>query len=153
MFEEILALLRYKREDMKIQTYISFIIFLTLSAFNAQAQVDKVVYQIDNTQVQGVKALRNIRNQLDIDPTTKISVVAYGDGVEFLMEGSKDQKSDTEYAPLISALKARGVQFEACEMTMKNKKLNKNQFIFCCINLDCSVMEKNTFIRHKRTYF
>ena len=114
---------------MKIQTYLAFILFAILSTFHVQAQVDKVVYQIDNVQVQGVKALRNIRNQLDIDPTTKINVVAYGDGIELLLEGSKDQKSDTEYAPLIAALKTRGVQFEACEMTMKNKKLSKDQFI------------------------
>ena len=45
---------------------------------------DKVVYHIDDYAEQALKGLRNIRNQLDVAPDTKIVVVAHGDGVDFL---------------------------------------------------------------------
>ncbi|MFD1712554.1 hypothetical protein FVQ98_11285 [Ottowia sp. GY511] len=91
---------------------------------------DKVVYHIDNSDAQATKGLRNIRNHLDVAPDTKIIVVTHADGVKFLMEGAKDAKNrDIDYAALVSALKARGVRFEVCEITMRNNNLKKEQFI------------------------
>jgi hypothetical protein len=66
---------------------------------------------------------------MDVAPTTQITVVTHADGVDMLMEGAKEEKSKTEYAPLVSALKARGVKFEICEITLKNRNLKKEQFI------------------------
>ncbi|HOB66356.1 DsrE family protein [Ottowia sp.] len=90
---------------------------------------DKVVYHIDNTEAQATKGLRNIRNHLDVAPTTKIVVVTHADGVQFLLEGAKDKKNpDIDYGALVSALKARGVRFEVCEITLRNNNLKKDQF-------------------------
>jgi len=88
-----------------------------------------VVYHIDDAQAQGLKGLRNIRNHLDTAPQTKIIVVTHAMGVDLLMEGAKDQKNNIEYAPLVSALKSRGVVFEVCEITLKNRNLSKDQFL------------------------
>ena len=100
--------------------------FLTLTA-HAQ---DKVVYHIDHSEAQATKGLRNIRNHLDVAPDTKIVVVTHADGVDFLMEGARDKKNtDIEYASLVGALKARGVRFEVCEITLKNRNINKDKFI------------------------
>jgi uncharacterized protein len=100
------------------------------SGFSSTAVAqDKVVYHVDATATQALKGLRNIRNHLDTAPDTKIIVVTHADGVDMLMEGKKDEKSGTEFAPLISALKARGVRFEVCEITLKNRDLKKDQFI------------------------
>jgi uncharacterized protein len=100
---------------------------LTLSAGMAVAQ-DKVVYHVDNAVAQGLKGLRNIRNHIDTDPTAKITVVTHAEGVDMLMEGAQSANG-TEYAPLVSALKSRGVAFEICEITLKNRNLKKEQFI------------------------
>jgi len=116
---------------------IWFIFILTIMSMMstntfAQLQNDKasnVVYHIDDAQLQGLKGLRNIRNHLDVSPSTKIIVVTHADGVDLLMDGAKDKKNNVEYAPLVSALKSRGVIFEVCEITIKNRGLNKNQFI------------------------
>mgnify|MGYP000865356066 CR=1 FL=1 len=90
---------------------------------------DKVVYHIDNAEVQATKGLRNIRNHLDVAPDTRITVVTHADGVDFLMEGAKDKKNpNIDYAALVNALKARGVRFEVCEITLKNRNLKKEQF-------------------------
>lgn len=100
---------------------------LCLAAASALAQ-DLVVYHIDNAAAQGLKGLRNVRNHLDVDPAAKISVVTHAEGVDMLMEGAK-AANGTEYAPLVSALKSRGVSFEICEITLKNRELKKEQFI------------------------
>ena len=100
---------------------------LCLAAATGWAQ-DSVVYHIDNTAAQGLKGLRNVRNHLDVDPTAKVTVVTHADGVDMLMEGEK-AANGTEYAPLVSALKSRGVAFEVCEITLKNRGLKKEQFI------------------------
>lgn len=101
----------------------------TLLAGAAHAQ-DKVVYHFDNSEAQATKGLRNIRNHLDVAPDTKIIVVGHAEGVDFMMEGAKDKKNpNIDYGPLISALKARGVRFEICEITLRNRNLKKDQFV------------------------
>jgi len=89
----------------------------------------EVVYHIDDAESQGVKGLRNIRNHLDVSPQTKIIVVTHANGVDIMMEGAKDKKNGIEYAPLVGALKSRGVRFEVCEITLRNRNLKKDQFI------------------------
>lgn len=91
---------------------------------------DKVVYHIDDYETQATKGLRNVRNHLDVAPDTKIVVVTHANGVDFLMEGVKDKKNpNIDYASLVSALKARGVRFEVCEITLRNRNLKKEQFL------------------------
>lgn len=100
-----------------------------LLALPAQAQ-DKVVYHIDNSETQATKGLRNVRNHLDVAPDTKIVVVTHAEGIDFLMEGAKDKKNpNIDYASLVSALKARGVRFEVCEITLRNRNIKKDRFI------------------------
>ena len=100
---------------------------LVLSAVAVQAQ-DTVVYHIDDTATQALKGLRNIRNHIDTDPGVKITVVTHALGVDFLMAGTKD-RNESPYDATVAALKARGVKFEVCEITLKNRNLKKEQFI------------------------
>lgn len=95
----------------------------------AQQVDNKVVYHVDNAEAQGLKGLRNIRNHLDVAPTTKITVVMHAEGVDLVMEGAQDKKSKAEYAPLVAALVSRGVTFEVCEITLKNRNLKRDQFL------------------------
>jgi uncharacterized protein len=100
-----------------------------LFALPAQAQ-DKVVYHIDNAEAQATKALRNIRNHLDVAPDTTITVVTHAEGIDFLLDGARDRKNpNIDYPSLVSALKSRGVRFEICEITLRNRNLKKDQFI------------------------
>ena len=108
---------------------IALLFMALFLAATAQAQ-DKVVYHIDNSEAQATKGLRNIRNHLDVAPETKIVVVTHAEGVDFLMEGARDKKNaNIDYPSLVSALKARGVRFEICEITLRNRSLKKEQFV------------------------
>jgi intracellular sulfur oxidation DsrE/DsrF family protein len=106
------------------------VLSLVIVASSLQAAgLSQVVYHIDDAESQGVKGLRNIRNHLDVAPQTKIIVVTHANGVDIMMEGAKDKKNGIEYAPLVGALKSRGVRFEVCEITLKNRNLKKDQFV------------------------
>lgn len=102
---------------------------LGATVFAQASSTTKVVYHIDDAESQGLKGLRNVRNHLDTAPTTTIIVVTHANGVDLLMDGAKDKKNNVEYAPLVAALKSRGVRFEVCEITLKNRNLKKDQFV------------------------
>jgi intracellular sulfur oxidation DsrE/DsrF family protein len=89
---------------------------------------DRVAYHIDDAATQGLKGLRNIRNHLDTDPSARITGVTHANGVDFLMEGAKDGNGSAFAGP-VAALVARGVKFEVCEITLRNRNLKKEQFI------------------------
>lgn len=100
---------------------------LACAAGAASAQ-EAVVYHIADAKAQALGALRNLRNHLDVDPKAKITVVAHSEGVDFLMEGEKDRNGNP-FATTVAALVARGVRFEVCEITLRNRGLKKEQFI------------------------
>src|SRR5687767_11164350 len=89
---------------------------------------DKVVYHINEGLGQASNGLRNIGNHLEVNPNAKIVVVSHAQGVDFLMKGAKD-KNGNKYEDLVERLKMRGVQFDVCEITLRNRKLSKDQFI------------------------
>lgn len=95
---------------------------------SAAAAQDKVAYHVNDAKTQALATLRNIRNHLDTDPTAQVTVVTHANGVDFLMEGAKDPNGG-DYAATVAALASRGVAFEICEITLKNRALKKEQFI------------------------
>src|SRR5205807_580492 len=88
----------------------------------------KVVYHLSDGLEQASNGLRNINNHLEVNPTAKIIVVAHARGVDFLMKGVKD-KNGSKYEDLVEQLALRGVQFDVCEITLRNRKLDRRQFI------------------------
>jgi intracellular sulfur oxidation DsrE/DsrF family protein len=90
--------------------------------------VDKVVYHVNNTDVQATDALRNIGNHLEVNPKAKIVVVTHARGVDFLMNDAKDKNGNPYNIP-VETLKAQGVRFDVCQITLRNRQLKKEQFI------------------------
>jgi uncharacterized protein len=108
----------------------TLVVGLVLSASTAVAMAaDKVVYHVDDTATQATRTLRSLRNHLDVAPKTKITVVTLGDGVDFLIDGARDEKNNLEYASLVSDLKTRGVDFEVCELTIEKRNIDKSKFV------------------------
>jgi intracellular sulfur oxidation DsrE/DsrF family protein len=89
---------------------------------------DKVVYHVNNTDLQASDALRNIGNHLEVNPKARIVVVTHARGVDMLFKGAKD-KNGSPYSARISELKLQGVQFDICQITLRNRKLEQNQFV------------------------
>ncbi|MDA0847602.1 MAG: DsrE family protein [Proteobacteria bacterium] len=118
------------RKNLMSASMITALVLLALTPAAQAAEQDKAVYHIDNAPLQATKALRNIRNHLDTVSSTKVVVVTHADGVDFLIEGAKDLANpNVNYGALVSALKSRGVRFEVCEITLRNRNLKRDQFI------------------------
>jgi intracellular sulfur oxidation DsrE/DsrF family protein len=89
---------------------------------------DKVVYHLNSGLPQATNGLRNIRNHLEVNPKAQIVVVAHALGVDYLMKGKKDANGNP-YETIVQDLKGQGVKFDVCEITLRNRKLTKDQFI------------------------
>ena len=89
---------------------------------------DKVVYHLNEGLAQATNGLRNIRNHLEVNPKAQIVVVAHAQGVDYLMKGKKDANGNP-YETIVQDLKSQGVTFDICEITLRNRKLKKEQFI------------------------
>lgn len=89
---------------------------------------DRVVYHLSEGLAQASNGLRNINNHLEVNPGAKIVVVAHAQGVDFLMKDARDRNGN-KYEDLVEQLKIRGVRFDVCEITLRNRKLSRDRFI------------------------
>lgn len=94
----------------------------------ANVAPDKVVYHVNDSGAQAMGALRNIGNHLEVNPKAQIVVVTHAQGVDFLFDGAKD-KAGNPYNIRVEELKQRGVKFDVCEITLRNRKLSRSKFI------------------------
>ncbi len=100
----------------------------TGSAVGNPVGPDKVVYHLNAGLEQATNGLRNIRNHLEVNPKAQIVVVAHAQGVDYLMKDKKDANGNP-FEVTVQELKSQGVRFDVCLITLRNRKLNKNQFI------------------------
>ena len=89
---------------------------------------DRVVYHLNSGLDQASNGLRNIRNHLEVNPKARIVVVAHAQGVDYLLKGMKDANGNP-YEVAVEQLKGQGVRFDVCEITLRNRKLARGQFI------------------------
>ena len=94
----------------------------------ANAESVKVVYHLSEGIQQASRAIGNIRNHLNADPTVKIVVVAHGQGIDFLLEDAENT-SGTKFAGAIGELASRGVEFRVCNNTLEALKIPKEQVV------------------------
>ena len=102
-----------------------FLLVGLLAASMAWGEV-KVVYHLNEGIEQASRAMGNIRNHLDADPTAKIVVVTHGAGIDFLLEGATN-KAEQPFTGAIGELSGRGVEFLVCNNTLNGRKIDKNK--------------------------
>ncbi|MBC7623507.1 MAG: DsrE family protein [Aeromicrobium sp.] len=99
---------------------------------NKQAKVAaapvKVIYHVSEGIDQATAALRNVRNHLSADPTTKITVVTHANGIDFLLDGAKD-KGGNEFQANVQELVKRGVDFRVCKITLERRGIDPKRVI------------------------
>jgi len=110
---------KYMRTFLKILACGAFTL-LGGAAIHSQAWAAdeiKVVYHISDGIEQATRGLAIIRNELRAEPSTKITVVALGDGIQFLLKGTKD-RNGKPFDTAVAALAAQGVEFRICNNTL-----------------------------------
>ena len=88
----------------------------------------KVVYHLSEGIPQASRAIGNIRNHLNADPTAKIVVVSHGLGIDFLISGATNQL-DQPFAGGVADLVNKGVEFRVCNNTLKARKISADKLL------------------------
>ncbi len=84
----------------------------------------KVVVHVNvpESGVQGA-GLKNVTNMLKEAPDTQVEVVCHGAGIGLV------EKARTDHAEAVEALIKKGVRFVACENTMRQKSVRKEDLL------------------------
>nr|WP_243646488.1 DsrE family protein [Tepidimonas ignava] len=101
---------------------------LMLAATVHAAEPIKVVYHLSEGIPQASRAIGNIRNHLNADPTAKIVVVTHGLGIDFLLEGATNQQ-DQPFAGAVADLANKGVEFRVCNNTLVARKIDASKLL------------------------
>lgn len=96
----------------------------------------KIVFQLTSGDTLVHKAtVKQIQNILTATPNSKIEVVCHNNGIAFL------QTAVTQQAVKIKELKSKGVEFVACENTMRERKITREQLLPECGTVPSGVVE------------
>lgn len=87
-----------------------------------------VVYHLNEGLGQAQRAIGNIRNHLNAEPSTKIVVVTHGKGIDFLLEGAKNDQGQ-EFSAAVAELAGRGVEFSVCNNTLAGRGIPKDKVL------------------------
>jgi intracellular sulfur oxidation DsrE/DsrF family protein len=127
---------------LKIILPLVCLLFLSITAVNAQQpgtadRAHKVVIQLTSGDTLAWKGvLKNITHLYETwGDNVQIEVVAHGHGVEFLVTGKTTQEVR------IGELAKKGVQFRACENSLKDRKLTKQDVIGSAGTVPSGVVE------------
>ena len=113
-------------KSFKIFLQVITAALLVFTSVFAHAQDIKVVYHV-NTDVNTASAiLGNVRNHLNADPKVKITVVTHGPGIDFLLEGAKDNKG-REFSVMVADLAGKGVHFRVCNNTLMTRNIDPSK--------------------------
>ena len=128
---------------MKKTTFLlAFLVFATA----AQAQSDenvvvstkkhKMIIQLTSSDTTAQNSLvKQLGNILRAAPNTKIEVVCHNNGITFL------QTATTKHAAQIREFSARGVDFVACENTMRDRNVKREELLNECRTVPAGVVE------------
>ena len=88
---------------------------------------EKMVFHIDETR-NARWALMLANSYLDDSPGAKIVIVAFGPGIDFLLEGAEDGRGNP-YDAAVMELAAKGVAFKVCAATLGARQLAKERVV------------------------
>jgi hypothetical protein len=90
----------------------------------ADKKTHRIVFQLTTPDTAAYRSLaRQLNNVLTHWPGAQLEVVAHNKGIGMLLKEKTNVQSE------MTALKAKGVQFVACENTLKQQKLEKSQIV------------------------
>jgi len=96
----------------------------------------KIVFQMVSKDTSDHSALiRQIKNILKLEPTTKVEVVCHGPGINIILKEKTLVGSD------IHELAIKKVDFVGCEYTMFQKNIQRDQLIEDCRTVPGGIME------------
>jgi intracellular sulfur oxidation DsrE/DsrF family protein len=118
------------------------LLLLTVSTFAQQRKTEtvkaehKIIFQLTTNDTTAHKQLmKQFNNILSVSPTTQIEVVCHGPGLDMLLSDR------TIVEEKIKSLHDRGVIFNACEFSIKERKLEKSKIIMIAGFVPAGIIE------------
>lgn len=120
--------------------YLIFTLILPILLVAQNQPVDKkkhkVVIQLTSSDTLVHKSLiKQIRNVQAAAPNTKIEVVCHNNGITFLQTAVSKQCTGIEEC------KQSGVDFVACENTMRERKIKREELVAACRTVPAGLVE------------
>ena len=107
----------------KILTILA-LVFMGSIAWAQQGPEHRIVFQHTTADTTAQKALmKQLGNMLSVSPTTQIEVVCHGPGLNMLVA------QNSRVAEKLAGFAARGVVFNACQFSMKERKVAPEQLL------------------------
>lgn len=100
----------------------------TASSASADSSVRGIVYHISD-DFQASRAMVQITNQMAEMPETPVVVIGVGKGVQFMLEGVKDENG-FPFSARIEQLIAHGAEFYACQNTLDTFEISTDELGF-----------------------
>lgn len=112
----------------KLSILIVLMLAIKITSYAQEVKKDydsyKIVFQLSNADTNSHKALmKQINNIKSTSAGTQIQVICHGPGLLFL------QKNKTVVEQQIKDAKAKGVEFAACEFSLKERKVSKEEIL------------------------
>jgi intracellular sulfur oxidation DsrE/DsrF family protein len=89
-----------------------------------EAKSYRVIFQLVSGDTLAHKALiRQLNNLMSVDPKIKLEVVCHGPGLDIL------HLDKSLFQPAIAEIMEKGVVFNACEFSMKERKVSREKLL------------------------
>lgn len=96
----------------------------------------KVVFHLTSNDTLAQKAMvKQLHNFLIAAPNAQLEVVCHNNGISFL------QTAVTKQAEKIVELKSKGVDFVACENTLRERKIKREELVSECRTVPAGIVE------------
>ncbi len=100
---------------------------------------EKVVFHLDEMR-NARWALMLANSYLDDRPDARIVVVAYGPGIDFLLEDTEDARGNP-YDPAVFDLVERGVEFRVCAETLDARDIADEDVLDAAVVIPSGISE------------
>lgn len=113
---------------MKRIFFFIFMIFMSVLSFGQAVEEGKqdlkIVFQLTTADSTAHKALmKQLGNIMSVEPNTRIEVVCHGPGLDML------RNDKTAVSAKISEFAAKGIVFNACEFSMKERNVSRDSIL------------------------
>ncbi len=105
----------------------------------SEAPWEKVVFHVDE-MANARWALMLARSYMDDSPKAKIVFVAYGPGMDFLVEDAEDRRGNP-FDHAVLSLVDRGVEFRVCAATLSARNIAKKELLDTAVVVPSGISE------------
>jgi intracellular sulfur oxidation DsrE/DsrF family protein len=106
------------------------------TAMSEKAAEHRIIFQLTSGDTTSHKQLmKQLNNILTVSPTTQIEIVCHGAGLDMLVNGK------TIVADKIKNFSEKGVVFNACEFSMKERKVEREKILTSCRFVEAGIIE------------